>query len=361
MSEQGQSERQDAMVQEQGNLPAAYCYDPFNLRHHMTGHPENRERLRGTWDLLQQDGVLQNMLEIPSTPVSDERLLRIHTKRHLSRVRQAAERGTHLDPDTYVGSDSEEAARLACGGLCNLVNAVLSGTARNGFALVRPPGHHATPDHAMGFCLYNNVAVAARAAQEEHGVERVLIVDFDVHHGNGTQDAFYQDGSVMFFSTHQYPYYPGSGDWNQTGLGQGTGATVNVPFSAGVGDEGYQSAFAQILLPLAHRFRPDLILVSAGYDAHWNDPLASMQLTLTGYADLVGRLIEMADELNNGRIVFSLEGGYHLEVLAHAVLNTLRLLSDGSQEISDPLGPCPWPDREHHEVVMQVRHVHGLR
>ena len=204
-------------------MTTSYCYDPFNLRHHLSGHPENRARLAGTWELLQADGILADLLATPCTPASEEQLLRVHSRRHLAAVAQAAQRNTHLDSDTYVGSDSEQAARLAAGGLCNVVDAVLDGQANNGFALIRPPGHHATPERGMGFCLYNNLAIAARAAQAEHGIERVLIVDFDVHHGNGTQDAFYQDGDVLFFSTHQYPYYPGTGHWRETGHGAGAG------------------------------------------------------------------------------------------------------------------------------------------
>jgi acetoin utilization deacetylase AcuC-like enzyme len=341
-------------------MTTTYCYDPFNLRHHLSGHPENRERLRGTWSLLQSDGILPALLETPCTPASDEQLLRVHSRRHLSTVALAAQRNAHLDADTYVGSDSEQAARLAAGGLCNVVAAVLSGQAANGFALVRPPGHHATPERGMGFCLYNNVALAARAAQAEHGIERVLVVDFDVHHGNGTQDAFYTDDSVLFFSTHQYPYYPGTGHWRDTGRGAGEGSTVNVPFPAGVGDTGYADAFDQVLAPLARRFGPQLILISAGYDAHWNDPLASMQLSIAGYASLIDRLLALAGELCQGRIVFTLEGGYHLEVLAHAVLTTLRQLDGRADPVSDPLGPCPWGERDASALLAQVRQAHDL-
>jgi acetoin utilization deacetylase AcuC-like enzyme len=289
-------------------MTTSYCYDPFNLRHHLSGHPENRARLAGTWELLHADGILADLLATPCTPASDEQLLRVHSRRHLSTVAQAAQRNAHLDSDTYVGSDSEQAARLAAGGLCNVVGAVLGGQASNGFALVRPPGHHATPERGMGFCLYNNVAIAARAAQAEHGLERVLVVDFDVHHGNGTQDAFYEDGSVLFFSTHQHPYYPGTGHWREMGRGAGGGATVNVPFPAGVGDAGYAAAFDSILTPAARRFQPQLILVSAGYDAHWNDPLAShaahhSRLCRAGgsAAGAGGRAVRGPDGLRTGR------------------------------------------------------------
>ncbi len=340
--------------------PTAYCYDPFNLRHHQAGHPENRERLRGTYELLQGDGILETMVAAASTPATDEQLLRVHTARHLSLVAQAVEHGRHLDADTYVGPDSAQAARLAAGGLCQVVDLVVRGEAGNGFALVRPPGHHATPTRGMGFCLFNNVAVAAREAQARHGLQRVLIVDFDVHHGNGTQDIFYQDGSVLVFNTHQYPYYPGTGHLREAGQGAGQGATINVPFPAGVGDQGYALAFDQVLLPAARRFRPELVLVSAGYDAHWNDPLAGMQLSIAGYAGLVQRLVALAGELCGGRLVFTLEGGYDLEVLAHAVLTTLRLLSGSAAGASDPLGLCPWPEHGAEQVVQEVRRVHGL-
>lgn len=341
-------------------MTTAYCYDPFNLRHHLDGHPENRQRLAGVWALLQADGILDTLHAVPSQAASDEQLLRVHTPRHLSTVTQAATRCAYLDPDTYTDVDSEQAARLAAGGLLNVQAAVLCGAATNGFALVRPPGHHATPQRAMGFCLYNNIAIAARTAQAEHGVERVLIVDFDVHHGNGTQDVFYQDDSVLFFSMHQYPYYPGTGALHDTGAGRGAGATINIPFPAGVGDAGAIAAFDTVLTPAARRFRPELMLVSAGYDAHWDDPLAGMRLSIAGYAALVTRLLALAEVLCGGRIVFTLEGGYQLEVLAHAVLTTLHRLNGQPNALSDPFGSSPRGERDVTTLLAQVRGVHGL-
>ena len=290
--------------------PTAYCYDPFNLRHHLAGHPENRERLRGTWDLLQATASWQACWRCPAhrPPTSS---CCVSTAGGIWRwwrwLPSAMLTWTRTPTSAAIRSRRR---RLAAGGLCNVVGAVLQGEAANGFALVRPPGHHATPDRAMGFCLYNNVAIAARAAQAEHGLERVLIVDFDVHHGNGTQDAFYEDGSVLFFSTHQYPFYPGTGHWRETGSGRGAGTTVNVPMPAGVGDSGYFEAFDTVLAPIARRFQPQFILVSAGYDAHWNDPLAGMHLSIPGYAALIDRLLVLADELCGGRMVLTLEGGY---------------------------------------------------
>lgn len=211
----------------------------------------------------------------------------------------------------------------------------------------------------MGFCLFNNVAVAALYALEEGGLERVLIVDFDVHHGNGTQDAFYRDPRVLYFSTHQYPHYPGTGHWREIGEGPGQGYTVNVPLEAGVGDEGYEAIFDELLYPLAERYRPGLILVSAGYDAHWSDPLAGMLLTVSGYARLARTLVGMARDLCSGRIAFVLEGGYNLQVLREAVLNSCLALL-GRDEVVDSLGPSPRRERDIRDYLNQLRGLHRL-
>jgi acetoin utilization deacetylase AcuC-like enzyme len=267
--------------------------------------------------------------------------------------------GGHLDPDTYVAPRSFEAALMAAGGVVRAVEAVLAGEVANGFALVRPPGHHATATRAMGFCLFNNVAVAARAALAEGAVERVFIADFDVHHGNGTQDAFADDPAVFYFSTHQYPYYPGTGHWSETGHGAGEGTVLNVPLPAHVGDAGFAQVFAELAWPLAERFRPDLILVSAGYDAHWNDPLAQMNLSLAGYAWLAQELVRMAEQLCDGRIVFTLEGGYELDVLACGVLNAFYAMM-GEDIIADPCGRSPRPERPVDRLVARLKEVHGL-
>jgi acetoin utilization deacetylase AcuC-like enzyme len=342
-------------------LSTAYVYDPIYLEHNLPGHPESKERLVRVMRLLEKQGMLERLVAVEATPVSLERLARNHSQRYIDTVRQMAERGGgHLDLDTYLSARSYKAALMAAGGLVNAVEAVLEGEVDNAFALVRPPGHHALTARGMGFCLFNNVAVAARYALEEKGLERVLIADFDVHHGNGTQDAFYDKSCVLYFSTHQYPYYPGTGHWREIGRGEGEGYTANVPLSRGVGDEGFRRIFDEFLYPLAERYRPQLILVSAGYDAHWADPLAAMQLSITGYAHLAQTLKAMADELCQSRIVFTLEGGYQLEVLAYAVLDTFHVLLDNNEEIEDPLGPAPRSERDVSDLVDQLKGLHRL-
>jgi acetoin utilization deacetylase AcuC-like enzyme len=340
----------------------AIVYDPFNLRHTLEGHPENQRRLRSTMDLLQDDGVLDRLAKVASTPAPEDAILRVHTPAYLERLQVITQRGGgHLDADTYVNGDSYEAAIRAAGGLMNLVDAVMWRQVDNGLALVRPPGHHALAHNGMGFCIFANVAVAARWAQQQHGVQRVLIVDFDVHHGNGTQDIFYEDPSILFVSTHQFPYYPGTGAATEMGVEGGYGATVNIPFPPHVGDQGYLDAFQKVLSPLARRFKPELIMLSAGFDAHWMDPLASMGVSITGYMALVQELMALADELCGGRLVCVLEGGYNLQVLAHSVLSTFRLLLDPTAEPSDPFGLAPGQERDASGLISRIRTLHGIR
>jgi acetoin utilization deacetylase AcuC-like enzyme len=218
----------------------------------------------------------------------------------------------------------------------------------------------------MGFCLFNNVAVATRAALDEFGLDRVLIVDWDVHHGNGTQEIFYDSPRVLYFSTHQYPHYPGTGHWRENGAGDGRGYTINVPLPPGVGDQGFAQIFDQLLTPLAERFRPGLILLSAGYDAHWSDPLAGLRLSLAGYRQMAQTIIRLAEELCQGRLVVVLEGGYHLEVLTCGVADLCRaLLRDPEPLLAagagpDPAGPCPWPERPIDDLIHSLRELHGL-
>ena len=340
-------------------MSTAYVYDPVFLEHDRPGHVERRERLSATMQLLAQKELLGKLVEVQATLVPMEHLLAVHHEDYVKRAKEVAEGGGgNLDSDTYLNGRSYEVALTAAGGMLNLVDAILDGKADNGFALVRPPGHHALPGRGMGFCLFNNVAVGAAYALNHKGLSRVLIADFDLHHGNGTQEAFYSTDQVLYFSTHQYPYYPGTGHWSEIGVGQGEGFSVNVPLPPGVGDEGYERVFDEILYPVAERFRPELILVSAGYDAHWADPLGMMQLSSTGYGHLTETLKQIADEVCDGRLALTLEGGYDLEALSHSIAATLQTLMGG--EIDDPLGPAPHPGIPVDDIVIDVKGVHHL-
>ena len=342
-------------------MTTSYCYDPLYLEHNLPGHPENRTRLERVMQTLADEGLLARMASIPPRPADLDLLRRVHRDSYLAALKQMAGRGGgHIDADTYVAAASYDAALLAAGGVVELVGAVLSGRVRNGMALVRPPGHHATRERGMGFCLLNNVAAAAQAALTRFGLSRVLVVDWDVHHGNGTQAIFYDSPQVLFFSTHQYPYYPGTGDWREAGRDAGQGYTVNVPLPAGVGDAGFARIYDEILTPVAERFRPELILVSAGYDAHWDDPLAGLQLSLSGYWRLAQTVIALAGRLCGGRLVMTLEGGYNLEVLSHGVADTCRALLGDTAPGADPLGPSSWPEPAIDRLLAQVKGAHGL-
>jgi acetoin utilization deacetylase AcuC-like enzyme len=227
-------------------------------------------------------------------------------------------------------------------------------------AAVRPPGHHAMPDHGMGFCLLGNVAIAAHHARIRYAVQRVLIVDYDVHHGNGTEAMFYDDPSVLYISTHQYPFYPGTGAATDIGAGAGEGYTVNIPLPAGSGDTNYATVFEQIVWPAAERFRPQLVLVSLGFDAYWADPLAGMRLTLRGYSHLAREVVHMAQRFCDGKVVFALEGGYDLDALRDGVSNVARvLLGDPTSDPSEP-PPGPGADPDISTLLLRVRRVHGL-
>jgi len=297
-------------------------YHPAYLEHDMgAGHPESPSRLRAIMQQLERGGTADRLVMIEPRRAEAEWVTEIHDKRYVAALNQHAPSSgrVSLDPDTSMSPGSLTAAYLAAGGALAAVDAILSRQADHVFCAVRPPGHHAETDRAMGFCLFNNVAIAARYVQKRYGIKRVLIVDWDVHHGNGTQHSFEEDPSVLFFSTHQYPHYPGTGRATERGRGIGEGFTINVPMESGQGDDEYRAVFHKTLVPAADEFRPDFVIISAGFDAHRDDPLAGMGLTEAGYADLTEIVAGIAKRHASGRILSSLEGGYDLAALAGSV------------------------------------------
>ncbi len=322
-------------------MAVGYVYHPIYLKHDTGQHVEVAARLQAIVSHLEKTGLKSQLNLIEPRPASIEEIALVHQREYIKEIEEkAASGGGWLDLDTVMSSGSYEAALYAAGGVIRAVAAVMNGEVASAFALVRPPGHHATSSYAKGFCLFNNIAIATEYALAEYNLERILIVDFDVHHGNGTQEAFYDNPRVMYISAHQYPFYPGTGGLKETGSGAAKGTNINVPLPAGCGDGEYLNVFEQIIVPAARRFKPQLIMVSAGYDAHWADPLAMMQVSVTGFGQMVGTIKGLADELCGGRLVLTLEGGYHLEALAASVKATFdRLL--GNTTISDPLGQSP--------------------
>jgi acetoin utilization deacetylase AcuC-like enzyme len=302
---------------------------------HVTGegHPERPARFDAVATALNEAGHTAAMQRIESRAVTDDEVLTCHTAPYLKMVERdiAVGHQTLSTGDTEIGPKSLEVARRAAGGALNAVDAIFSGKVGNAFCVVRPPGHHATPGRGMGFCIFNNVAVAARYAQKKYGVKRVLIADWDVHHGNGTQDIFYSDGSVFFFSTHQSPWYPGTGPRQETGEGAGKGTTLNCPFAAGSGSAEILGAFRDQLVPKMAEFKPEFIILSAGFDSRAGDPLGRFQLSDEDFAALTATMLELADKHAKGRLLSMLEGGYSLTGLAAAASAHVRALRGGIQ------------------------------
>ncbi len=305
--------------------------------------------------------MLSRLQSIPARDASLDDLTLVHSREHVERMREmAASGGRWADPDTWVGPRSYDAAVRAVGGVLAAVDAVVDGKVRSAFCALRPPGHHATASRAMGFCLFNQVAIAAEHLVARRRVERVAILDFDVHHGNGTQDAFYRRGDVLYVSTHQYPFYPGTGHYRETGEGPGSGATVNLPLPRGARDGDIRRVVEEVAVPVIRRFRPGFILVSAGYDAHYADPLAGLELSVDGYGWLMATAKKLAEELCDGRVVCVLEGGYDLTALPWCVRRTIEALA-GEELTPDPLGALS-PDVRFDldELVATYREAHGL-
>ena len=310
-------------------METALISDPVYLNHETGKHPENAARLRAVTAALQADDtLLSRVRRVGPKPAAEEDLRRCHDEQMIDRLRDLCERRVpFLDLDTVICPNSFEVATYATGAATTAVDEVFSGRARNAFAFVRPPGHHATASRSMGFCLFNNVAVGARYAQAKYGAERVLIVDWDVHHGNGTQDIFYQDPTVFFFSTHQYPFYPGTGAKSETGLNGGEGTTLNIPLSASTPARAHREAFTTALRAIEEKFRPDLILISAGFDSRRGDPLGSLLLEDHDFAEMTRDVMDLADRHAQGRVISILEGGYNLHTLGETVRTHVHALS----------------------------------
>jgi len=362
-------------------MTTALIYDPIFLEHLTPkNHPERPQRLEMAMKVLEalhwleRDGLVQ----IAPRAASEDELAAVHDRAYIQEVKAAAGKVAQemasggretrfFAPDTYISAQSYKAAVKAAGAPLTAIDAIMKGEVDNAYCLVRPPGHHALPDDAMGFCLFNNVAVAARYAIDRYGLERVMIIDYDVHHGNATQEIFYEDPQVLYFSVHQAPFYPGTGLSDERGEGAGLGTTINVPLPVTTGFETYEPVFRQVLAPAAERFNPQLILVSAGFDAHWKDAIpptsmgTNMRLSTAGFARVNGIIIDLARYLCNGRLVMVQEGGYNLEATAACVATCINLLL-GDDAAVDSFGPPPdTAFRINTDVLIaELRRIHQL-
>jgi acetoin utilization deacetylase AcuC-like enzyme len=335
-------------------------FDRVFLMHNQTGHPENAKRLESIIGRLKVNSLFDKVTRLKSRLAEIDEIEFCHTKEYVEYVKEFCEKGGgYFDPDTYSNKDSFMAAATAVGSSIDLTKAVINGELKNGFALLRPPGHHALSNRSMGFCLFGNIAIAAKVALLQPEIKKVAIVDFDVHHGNGTQALVGDDPNILFISTHQYPFYPGTGSIREIGTGDAEGTIVNIPLQAGVGDIGFKIVYEKIVVPSLVRFKPDIILVSAGYDAHWDDPLANLTLSLSGFNHISRELIKCAEEICSRKIVFFLEGGYNLDVLKEGTANTIRALL-GIEDFEDPIGKSN--DQEPHieKLVDELVSIHKL-
>src|SRR5688572_5797082 len=338
---------------EGGVLVGVVDDDSFDLHKSTSYHPERPERLEAARSGLRRAGL--RTCSVAAREATPEELGRVHHGGYLDKLGSLPGRRAQLDADTYVAPDSVVAVRRAAGGSVDLVQAMLAGRCQRGVALLRPPGHHARPNQAMGFCLLNNVAVAAAHALS-NGLSRVAIVDWDVHHGNGTQEMFFSDPRVLYASLHQWPFYPGTGNAPEIGEGEGRGFTVNIPLSQGAHAGDYAAAFDRVLLPVLEAYRPELVLVSAGFDAHRDDPLAAMRLDAGAYGWMTDRLLKIAERTAGGKMALFLEGGYDLAALEQSLAASLKVLGEVAPGPADPPPPEPVHEAEIKRTKKALEH-----
>lgn len=306
-----------------------FIYIPDYLNHLTgTGHPESPQRLTSIVNRLQKSPMWEKLEKVSPTSANPEIIKLVHPDYYIEHVKTTCDMGySYLDSgDTGICVDSHRVALLAVGGMVEAIDGLFTGKLHTAFCAVRPPGHHAEVDTAMGFCLFNNVAIAARYAQSRYEIQKVLILDWDVHHGNGTQHIFERDPNIFYISIHQYPFYPGTGSQEETGYGEGLGTTINFPLSVGCGDKEYLDIFQNKIPDIVMKFSPELIILSAGFDAHQLDPMAGMELSTDAYREMTQIMVKLAKEVSNGKLLSSLEGGYNLTALAESVETHLMSL-----------------------------------
>lgn len=317
----------------------ALLYDPVYLEHlNPPGHPECSDRLTVTYKLLKSSPIFPKLKLISPCEVTADLISAVHDGQYVDYVQEIADSGGgYIDSDTYISPDSYRAARFAAGAIVSAVDNVMNEETNCVFCLVRPPGHHAEAKTGMGFCIFNNLAVGAQYALEKYGLSKVLIIDWDAHHGNGIQDIFYNSQQVLYVSLHQYPLYPGTGALTEIGRSGGKGYTANIPLPPGSGNNIYLEAFSKIIGPMARQFNPEIIMIAAGYDGHFADPLTMLDLSTSGYIGMTEQILSLMEH-SKRKIIFSLEGGYNLEALSYSVLATICALTGNSESISDPFG-----------------------
>ena len=341
------------------NAVTGLVYHEDYLKHDTGVHPECAERLVSIMQKLESAGITEELNRITPSKATKEQIGYVHRDAYIMKVEALCARGGGmLDPDTPICPASGEIALLSAGGMLKAVDAVMVDEMRQIFALIRPPGHHAIPNAGMGFCIFNNIAIAAEHLKRKYGIKRILIVDWDVHHGNGTQETFFDDPSVLYYSMHQYPHYPGTGWIDEVGKGEGEGFTVNVPLQAGTTDTGYLYVLENILVPIAMDFKPEFVLVSAGFDAHINDPLASMNVTSSGFGLFAEMIKGIAEKSCDGKMVIALEGGYNLNALAESVLAVFESLLSRDERSEKKAEGIPEPMKKRVEEIRRAQRIY---